>query len=124
MKKIFFGIGAAVALVAICACVFFASGKGSTYYYAQIDNSKIEQLESRGGVIDFNGGMSYQYKLYACDKNGRGKDISFGTSRELREGAYIRLTVVPIRGVLEWEEMQYDELPAAVQNFYSASVND
>ena len=123
MKKVLLGIGAAFALVAICAYVFFSLGKGSTCYYTQIDNSKIVQLESRGGVIDFNGGMSYQYTLFSYDENGKGKDIAFGTSRELREGAYIRLTVVPIRGVLEWEEVQYDELPVSVQRIYTTSVN-
>ncbi len=123
MKKILFGIGA-VALVGICVCIFFFLEADSTYYYSQIDNSKIEQVESRGGVIDFKGGMSYQYTLFSYNENGKGKDITFGTSRELKEGAFIRLTVMPIRGVLEWEEVQYDELPAAVQSNYAASANE
>jgi len=38
----------------------------------------------------------------------------------LKEDAFIRLTVMPIRGVLEWIEVQYDELPTAVQNEYTA----
>ena len=120
MKKgILFGI-AAVVLVAVFICVFFLSEGGSTYYYSQIDNSKIEQVESRGGVINFSGSMDYSYTLFSYNENGKGKDITFGTSRELREGAFIRLTVTPIRGVLEWEEVQYDELPATVQDQYNA----
>ena len=123
MKKIvMFGIVAAVALSAICACLVL--GAGSTDYYTQIDNGNIERIESRGGVIDFSGGMSYKYTLFSYNENGKGKDISFGTSRELREGAFIRLTVVPIRGVLEWEEVQYDDLPKAVQSFYTPSANE
>ena len=118
MKKgIVFGI---VAVVLVAVCVFFLSGADSTNYYSQIDNSKIEQVESRGGVIDFSGGMGYSYTLFSYNENGRGKDITFGTSRELKEGAFIRLTVMPIRGVLEWEEVQYDELPATVQDQYTA----
>lgn len=123
-NKIFFRIGATVVLVAMCICVFFSLDTGSTYYYTQIDNSKIQQLESRGGVIDFNGGMSYQYALSSYDENGSGKEITFGTSRELKEGAFVRLTVIPIRGVLEWEEVQYDDLPIAVQSIYTPQANE
>lgn len=96
-KKMIAGsfVAAVVITGFICVCIWFLSGVGSTYYYTQIDNSKIEQVESK-----------------------KGKDITFGTSRELKEGAYIRLTVTPIRGVVEWEEVQYDELPADVQGHY------
>ena len=118
MKKgILFGIGAVV-LVAVC--IFFLSGADSTYYYSQIDNSKIEQVESRGGVINFSGSMDYSYTLLSYNESGKDKDITFGASRELREGAFIRLTVMPIRGVVEWKEVQYDELPATVQDQYNA----
>lgn len=116
-KRILFGIGAVV-LVAVC--VFFLSGADSTYYYSQIDNSKIEQVESRGGVINFSGSMDYSYTLLSYNESGKDKDITFGASRELREGAFIRLTVMPIRGVVEWKEVQYDELPATVQDQYNA----
>ena len=120
MKKgILIGIGAVV-----CVCIFFLSEAGSSYYYSQIDNSKMEQVESRGGVIDFSGGMGYSYTLFSYDENGKGKDITFGTSSELKEGAFIRLTVMLIRGVLEWKEVQYDELPAAVQSNYAAPANE
>ena len=121
-KKMLIGIGAVMVLAAIC--FFFLLEAGSVYYYTQIDNSKIEQVESRGGVIDFTGGMSYQYTLFSCDEKGKGKDITFGTSRELKEGAFVRLTVMPIRGVLEWEEVQYDELPVAVQSIYTVPAKE
>ncbi len=124
MKKgILFGIGAVV-LVAVCVCILFLSEAGSAYYYSQIDNSKIEQVESRGGVINFSGSMDYSYTLFSYNENGKGKDITFGTSRELKEGAFICLTVMPIRGVIEWREVQYDELPAAVQSNYAAPANE
>lgn len=119
-KKVLLGIGV-VALVLICLGVFLLSGTGRTYYYTQIDNSKIAQGKTDGGVIDFSGGMDYSYTLFSYDESGNGKDITFGTSRELKEGAFIRLTVMPIRGVLEWSEVQYDKLPAAVQEHYNAS---
>lgn len=123
MKKIIMvGITAAAVIAAgfICFCGWFLSEAESTYYYAQIDNSKIEQVHSRGGVIDLHGGMDYSYTLYAYDEDGNGKDITFGTSRELKEGAFIRLTVMPVRGVIEWSEVQYDELPKDVRSNYAA----
>ena len=125
-KKIMIGITAVVIVVIglICFCAWFLSGAGSTYYYAQIDNTKIEQGDSHGGVISFHGGMGYSYTLPAYNENGDKKDITFGTSRELKEGAFIRLTVKPVRGVLEWSEVQYDELPIAVQCNYTDSENE
>ncbi len=115
-KKMIVGFSAAAVIIAgfICFCIWFLSGAGSTYYYSQIDNSKMDQVESKGGVINFSGSMDYSYTLFSYNENGKGKDITFGTSRELKDGAFIRLTVMPIRGVLEWKEVQYDELPAAV----------
>lgn len=118
-KKILLGISIVV-LIVICFGVFLLSGAGSTYYYSQIDNSKIEQADTNGGVIDFNGSMDYSYTLRSYDENGEERDITFGTSRELKEGAFIRLTVMPIRGVLEWSEIQYDQLPITVQKKYVA----
>ena len=125
-KKLSVGIVVVVILIVgfIVFCMWFLSGTGSTYYYSQIDNSKVTQTESKGGVINFSGSMDYSYTLFAYDENGKGKDITFGTSKELKEGAFIRLTVMPIRGVLEWKEVQYDELPAAVQGNYTAPTSE
>ena len=99
-KKLSIGIAVVVIIVVgfIGFCMWFLSGTGSTYYFSQIDNSKIEQTESKGGVINFSGSMDYSYTLFSYDENGKGKDITFGTSKELKEGAFIRLTVMPIQG--------------------------
>lgn len=125
-KTVFAGIAAAVvfAIVAIGLIMWISSGAGSTYYYTQIENAKMEAVDSRGGVIDFQGGMPYSYTLPAYDANGNEKDITFGTSRELREGAFLRLTLVPVRGVVEWSEAAYDELPAAVQSKYASAAEE
>ena len=66
-KKILIGI--VVALVAVLTVILGTIGKeafseGSSYY-TQIDNSKIETADSRGGVIDMSGGMQYSYTLPA-----------------------------------------------------------
>ena len=126
MRKMVVGITVIAVIAAgfICLCMWLISGAGSTYYYAQIDNRKIERTSSRGGVIDLHGGMDYSYTLPACDEDGAKKDITFGTSRELKEGAFIRLTVMPVRGVLEWSEVPYDELPSAVQSNFAVPANE
>ena len=122
--KITTGVVAVLLIGLIGFCAWFLSGSGSTEYYAQIDNSKVEQVDTKGGVISFKDNLPYSYTLTAYDEKGGEKEITFGTSRELKEGAFIRLTVMPVRGVLDWSEVQYDELPAAVQAHYSAPAND
>ncbi len=79
-----------------------------TQYYTQIDNTKIEELSG-------NEDMQYQYILTAYTKNGKEKEIQFKTSRELREGAYLELDVMSIRGVIDWREVQQEELPNDVK---------
>ncbi len=125
-KKVKIALGSATVLLIglIGFCAWFLSEAGSTEYYSQIDNSKIEQVDSEGGVINLEGNLPYSYTLLCYDENGGEKEITFGTSRELRDGAFICLTVMSIRGVLDWSEVQYDELPTAVQNHYAAPLGD
>lgn len=118
-------IGAvAVLLIGLVGfCAWFLSGFGSREYYAQIDNTRLEPGDTTGGVISFKGNLPYSYTLMAYDETGSEKEITFGTSRELKDGAFIRLTVMPVRGVLEWSGVQYSELPAAVQAHYTAPAS-
>lgn len=118
-KKIASGV-CAVVLAAACVYIFFLATSGDTLYYTQIDNTKLEQKETNGGVINPEGSMPYSYTLVSYEETGKEKEITFGASRELREGAFLRLTVSSVRGVLSWEEAAYDELPAAVQTHYTA----
>ena len=125
-KQIKIAIGAAAVLLIglIGFCTWFLSGSGSTEYYSQIDNSRVEQVDAKGGVISFKGNLPYSYTLTAYDEKGSEKKITFGTSRELKEGAFIRLTFMPVRGVLDWSEVQYDELPPAVQAHYTTPASN
>ena len=77
-------------------------------YYTQIDNTKIEEIS---GTDD----MKYQYVLTAYSKNGKEKEIEFKTSRKLREGAYLELDVMQMRGVVNWREVQEEDLPDDVK---------
>lgn len=121
VKRIVLLTAAIIAAVLLCLCRWLFSSDSYSYYYVQIDNSKTAKLGSRNGVIDFNGGMELQYKLPAYNENGEEKEITFGTTRHLREGAYLKLSVAPIRGVVEWEEVQLEDMPPIVRgNFNNA----
>ena len=65
-----------------------------------------------------HGAMNYKYTLVAYNESGNAKDVTFETSKVLTDGAYLCLKVAPIRGVVTWAEMQFDELPSSVQEKY------
>lgn len=128
MKKtwlLWLGAAAVVVSAAILCYTLFFTGFTDTDCYVQVDNSRISRAGAQG-VIDLsgNGGMEFSYTLPAYDKDGVQKDVTFGVSRELREGAFLRLTVRPGRGVMGWEEVRYDELPPAVQAHYAAPEDE
>jgi uncharacterized protein (TIGR01655 family) len=81
-------------------------------YYTQIDNSKMEGLSATDS-------MKYEYTLTAYDEKGKEKEVTFKTNRELREDAYLKLEVMLTRGVLNWEEVQFEEMPKEVREKYS-----
>ena len=99
---------AVIIVIALMIGAYYILFVHKSQYYKQIDNTKIEELSG-------NEDMRYQYTLTAYTKNGREKEIQFKTSRELREGAYLELDVMSIRGVIDWREVQQEELPNDVK---------
>ena len=110
-KKKRLGMGALI-LIVLCMSAAFMAAQGKTNYYTQIDNSGVKEIAPHGA-------MNYKYALVAYDANGRERDIEFETSRILTDGAYLCLRAAPIRGVVSWAEIQYGEMPEAVQAVYS-----
>ena len=108
--KIFTGIGI-IFVIAIFFAVFWLLFYQESIYYTKIDNESVEKLNS--------GDMKYEYTLNAYDKNGKSKEIIFKTSRELKNEAYLKLDVMIIRGVKNWEEVEYKELPDKVKAQYN-----
>ena len=96
-KTILTGIGI-VTFLACCGIGYYYFENYEEIYFTQIDNTKIEKLSSSSD-------MKYEYTLDCFDKNGKKKEIKFKTSRELREQAYLKLTV-KLFGVHSWEEVQ------------------
>lgn len=116
-KKIGLVLAAGILLIGCLGGCFLLGSHGSSYY-TQIDNSQLVQNGPRTGVVDLSGGMAYTYTLTTYDEGGQEKTIDFGASRKLREGAFICLEVLPLRGVISWEEVSYSDLPTAVQAHY------
>ncbi len=108
MKKI---VAAVVTVLVVCAAGFAAwQGYRADAYYAQVDADK---LSSAG---ENNNGFDYHYDLPAFSAKGEEKELGFDTSRELRDGAYLKLETLALRGVTSWEEVSWDEIPAAAQD--------
>lgn len=85
---------------------------------ASIDISSVmTDMESR--LMD--GAMNYRYTLSTYDETGAERELSFETSRILTDDAYLCLKVAPFRGVVTWAEVQFDEMPAAVQEQYGGN---
>ena len=82
----------------------------STEYYAQVDNTR---LSSAG---ENSNGFDYHYDLPAVDASGGEETLGFDTSRELREDAYLKLETLALRGVVRWEEVAWDDIPADAQS--------
>ena len=80
-------------------------------YYTRVDNACVEENESTGGVVHFESNEPFIYTLPAFDAAGKEIEVSFGASRVLREDAYLRLELAPIRGVVSWEEVDSGDLP-------------
>ena len=99
---------AVIIMIALMIGAYYFLVVHKDQYYTQIDNTKMEEVS---GTDD----MKYQYTLTAYNKNGKVKDVQFKTSRELREGSYLELDVMQMRGVINWREVQQDELPDDVK---------
>lgn len=107
-----------LAIAAACVCWSMSGSFANGAYYVQVDNEKVHELHSQGGVIDPTGGMSWEYTLEGRNADGDVREISFGTERQLRDGAYLKLSLVPIRGVVAWGEVQLDEMPSSVRSAF------
>ncbi len=113
MKKLLQGVLAGLVVLLVIVIMFFWTGIGTKIYYTQIDNTKVAEIAP-------DAGMTHSYTLVCYSEDGGEKTITFRTERVLRAEAYLKLTVAPLRGVVSWEEVTFETLPAAVQQAYAA----
>ncbi len=78
-------------------------------WYAQVDADRLTPAD------DNNNDFDYHYDLPAVSADGRERELGFDTSRELRDGAYLKLETLALRGVFSWEEVAWDEVPETAQ---------
>lgn len=102
-------LAAFVAIIIVLITMYFLEFSQS-FYYTQIDNTKVERISATDD-------MKYKYTLECYNETGNKKEIEFKTSRELREGAYLKLEVLA-SGVHSWEEIQFENLPDKVRLNY------
>ena len=100
----------AIAVLSMGA-IYQSTSENAVDYYSRINNDLVVPITPHGG-------MSYRYTLQAYTESGAGKNLDLDTSRELRDGAYVLVRVAPLRGVISWEEVSFDELPASVRIHY------
>lgn len=119
MKKSRTVLIAAGALVLILAAVIGSMGifyqsttNNAESLYSQIDNERLEPITPHGG-------MNYRYTIPAYTESGAEKNLELDTSHELRDGAYILVKTAPLRGVISWEEVTFEQLPPPVQAHYA-----
>ena len=107
-----------IAIVGLAAALLFAASMANLLlagdYYVKIDNACVSENEPSGGIVNLGSSEPYLYKLGAVNATGDKAEIEFGTSRELRQDAFIKLDLQPIRGVVGWSEVTEDALPANV----------
>lgn len=109
-SKIFAGV-AVIVFIILCVIGYRAVFVDAAHYYTKIDNSTVKQLKPN----------EYEYNLTAYDEHGKMTEMTFKAGKELREDAYLELDVMFLRGVVNWREVQSDELPLDVRSRYAQS---
>lgn len=113
MKKIIIAGCATTALILIAAFLFGSFVFGNYFYcYTQIDNSKYQ-------LTDIKNTTYYSYSLPSYNSDGNATELCFDAIRELRGGAFLKVKVSKAAGVVDWEEVQWNELPETVKGFFS-----
>ena len=108
MKKVI--ITVIISIILALAAVFVVSSflfGNKSYFYTQIDNTKYTVSHQKDKTY-------YTYRLTAYDEDGKEHEWSFDTLRELRSLAYLKLETSAM-GVINWEEVQWSEIPSAAQ---------
>ena len=107
------GILATLALLGALAAggtvLYRAAFVDAATWYTQVDNTRLTVAEDNANDFD------HHYDLVGWNAEGASEDLSFDTSRELREDAYLKVETLFLRGVVSWEEVAWEDVPAAAQ---------
>ena len=102
------GVAAVIALVGIFVLQPLAEKYGLNWgtYYTKVDNAYATQQPSGDGE-------TWSYSLPAYNADGNRIDVRFLAGKQLREGAVLKLEMLPFRGVVDGEGADPSPLPAA-----------
>lgn len=110
MKKLIIIFIAALAIAGGGFALYYFNNYETTLY-TKVDNSKLHRIGEKKHPDD----LDYEYALPCYNEKGHEKTCQFKTNRELREGAYLSLSVRSL-GVHSWAEIPYEDLPEKVQS--------
>ncbi|MER2190819.1 MAG: YxeA family protein [Solibacillus sp.] len=115
MKKLFITLGALVAIL-IAALVVFATvdfnRMGKDHVYVQITtDGEVETYTDNNGAVY----KTYWYELPAYTADGEEQTVKFSAQKGLRQDAYLMLYMKNGNEVTSYDEVQFEELPAKVQ---------
>lgn len=96
---------------ALCIWAYAVVFVQTTNLFTQISNDNVRLIQNN----------LYEYTLRAYNEHGKMQDVTFTANKELREDAYLRLETMSLRGVVNWEEVSFEELPADVQARFQSS---
>lgn len=102
------GFVIAIGLIAfsVFSCTYLTNVENARPYYTRIENAHVEKTPGSSGG-------DYTYALACFGEDGQERELVFGAGRQLREGAFLQLDVMHLRGVVSWAEVDESELPPA-----------
>jgi uncharacterized protein (TIGR01655 family) len=111
MKNFLIGLVVVVLALGGGALWFYKTNYTGQDYYVKITTDGTEKT-----VDGDNGGefKQYEYNLTAVNKDGEKKEVSFDTVLDagpIRKGAFLKVEVHKGGSVLNWEEVQKEDVP-------------
>ena len=107
------GIKGAVATIAVIVAIVMT---GTTLQYVlDTDNAVARYVRVDASAASVQEDGSVDYTLASYDDGGAREEVAFGSDKTLRDGAYLELSVMPLHGVVYWEEVEPAALPDKVR---------
>ncbi|WP_338754475.1 YxeA family protein [Bacillus sp. FJAT-52991] len=114
MKALKIAIGTLLAVAIImCSFTFLVKNELADMLNPLIPKKDVfVKIEGSGEKVDAS---TFEYTLQGINEDGKETTITFTTSKQLREEAYLKLATKRTY-VKSWEEVQLNEMPAVVQD--------
>ena len=104
----------------IAAIVIIVLAGTILQYVLDIDNAQTRYVRVEASAAIARDDGSFDYTLASYDDAGGRDVITFGADKNLRDGAYLELSVMPLRGVVSWQEVETADMPAKTREALGA----